>query len=63
MNEPYKLTVKKLVETLLNNLEPSAEVQIVSEFADELGKGGRDLMVFDAGYRDDKFIIRVVDWL
>ena len=63
MNKPYEPTAKILIEALLNKLDPKAQVVVECEFADELGQGGRDLQIFDMGYKDGKFVIKVVEWL
>lgn len=56
------MKVKELVETLLNHLEPNAEVEAVKVYAEDI-TDEKEIQLFDAGYRDGKFVIKVVDWL
>ena len=63
MDNSFKPNVKFLVEALLNKLDPSANVEVICEYADEIGEGGKELQLFDAGYRDGKFVIKVIEWL
>lgn len=56
------MKVKELVEKLLNHLDPAADVEAVLSFADDL-TDEKDIQLFDADYRDGKFVIKVVEWL
>lgn len=56
------MKVKELIETLLNHLEPAAEVEAVISFADDISDE-KEIQLFDADYRDGKFVIKVVEWL
>lgn len=56
------MKVKELVEKLLNHIDPSADVEAVLSFADDL-TDEKDIQLFDADYRDGKFVIKVVEWL
>ena len=56
------MKVKELVEKLLNHLDPAADVEAVLSFADDLSDE-KDIQLFDADYRDGKFVIKVVEWL
>lgn len=56
------MKVKELVEKLLNHLDPAAEVLTVRSFADEIDDEF-DLELFDADYRDGKFVIKVIQYL
>lgn len=56
------MKVKELVEKLLNHLDPAAEVETVMSFADDISDE-KEIQLFDADYRDGKFVIKVVEWL
>lgn len=56
------MKVKELVEKLLNHLEPSAEVEVVMSFADDISDE-KDIQLFNADYRDGKFVIKVIECL
>ncbi len=56
------MKVKELVEKLLNHLDPEADVEAVLSFAEDL-TDEKDIQLFDADYRDGKFVIKVVEWL
>lgn len=56
------MKVKELVEKLLNNLDPTAEVEAVKSFAEDI-TDEKEIHIFDAEYRDGKFVIKVVEWL
>lgn len=56
------MKVKELVEKLLNHLDPAADVEAVLSFAEDL-TDEKDIQLFDADYRDGKFVIKVVEWL
>lgn len=56
------MKVKELVEKLLNHLDPAAEVEAVMSFADDISDE-KDVQLFDADYRDGKFVIKVIEWL
>ena len=56
------MKVKELVEKLLNHLDPAADVEVVLSFAEDLDDE-KDIQLFDADYRDGKFVIKVIEWL
>lgn len=56
------MKVKELVEKLLNHLDPAAEVEAVMSFAEDI-TDEKEIQLFDADYRDGKFVIKVVEWL
>lgn len=56
------MKVKDLVEKLLNHLDPSAEIETVMSFAEDI-TDEKEIQLFDADYRDGKFVIKVVEWL
>lgn len=56
------MKVKELVEKLLSRLDPTAEVEAVMSFAEDI-TDEKEVQLFDADYRDGKFVIKVVEWL
>lgn len=56
------MKVKELIETLLNHLDPSAEVEAVIAYAEDI-TAEKEIQLFDAGYKDGKFVIKVIEWL
>lgn len=56
------MKVKELVEKLLNHLEPSYEVEAVMAYADDISVE-KEIQLFDADYRDGKFVIKVIEHL
>ncbi len=55
------MKAKQLIEMLLKDLDPKAEIEVVIKKAKEDGKDGADL--FDAGYQDGKFLITIMEWI
>lgn len=55
------MKTKQLIEMLLKDLDPKAEIEVVIKKAEEDGKNGADL--FDAGYQDGKFLITIMEWI
>lgn len=56
------MKVKELVEKLLNHLDPAAEVEAVMAYAEDISEE-KEIQLFDADYRDGKFVIKVIEWL
>lgn len=56
------MKVKELVEILLNHLDPNAEVETVKVYAEDI-TDELEIQLFDAEYRDGKFVIKVIEWL
>lgn len=56
------MKTKQLIETLLKDLDPKADIEIeIRQGSDEAFSGKIEL--FEAGYKDGKFIIKVVEWI
>lgn len=56
------MKVKQLIETLLKDLDPKADVEVViRKGSDEATKDKKEL--FQAGYEDGKFVLDIVEWL
>ena len=56
------MKVKQLIETLLKDLDPKADVEvIIKQGSDEAIKDKIEL--FQAGYEDGKFVLNIVEWL
>lgn len=56
------MKVKELVETLLNHLDPSAEVETVMSFIEDCDTEYH-VDLANAEYQDGKFVIKVTAWL
>jgi hypothetical protein len=56
------MKVKQLIETLLKDLDPKAEIKvIIRQDADEAARDKAELI--DVGYKDGTFVITIVEWL
>lgn len=56
------MKVKELVEKLLNHLDPAAEVEAVMAYAEDI-TAEKKIQLFDADYKDGKFVIKVIQYL